>query len=167
MAPLIPDNVDCDKLKIAHPSCPSTSSVVPDRDGTDEPLVGPPGAGEPGLEMVDIPDWTDQDPGLDLEDDNEEMTEEVEDNLPHPASPPLHEQGEETTLATTIMTQGMAEVSTDVTIVLDTMDSHEDHENNTDWVMIGSMVCIIAVMAILAGEWFGPLYVIQQLIGNF
>ena len=167
MAPLLPDRVDCDNLKVAHPSCPSTSSVVPGRDGPDEPLVGPPGAGETGLEVVDSPDWTNQDPGLDMEDDNTGMTEEVKGSLPHPASPPLHEQGEETTLATTIMTQGMAEISTDVTIVLDAMDSHEDHEDDTDWVMIGSTVCIIAVMAILAGEWFGTLYVIQQLIGNF
>ena len=167
MAPLIPDRVDCDRLTVAHPSCPSTSSVVPDRDGPDEPLVGPPGAGEPGLEVDDSPDWTHQDPGLVVADDNKEMTEEVKDNLPHPASPPLHEQGEETTLAATITTQGMDEISTDVTIVSDAIDNHEDHENDTDWVMVGSMVCIILVMAILAGEWFETLYVIQQLIGNF
>ena len=161
MAPLIPDRVDCAKLGIAHPSCPSTSSVVPDRDGPDEPLVGPPDAGEPGLEVVDSPDWTNQDPGLDLEDPNKGLTEEVKDNLPHPASPPLHEQGEGTTLATTIVTQGMAEISTEVTIVSGTIDNHEDHESDTDWVMVGSLVCIALVMAILAGEWFDTLYVIK------
>ena len=151
MAPLIPDRVDCDQLKVAHPSCPSTTSVVPDRDSPDEPLVGPPDAGEPGLEVDDSPNWTNQDPGLDMKDDNKEMTEEVKVSLPHPASPPLHEQGEETTLATTIVTQGMDEISTDVTIVSDTIDNHEDHENDTDWVMVSSMVCIILVMAVLAG----------------
>ena len=161
MAPLIPDRVDCAKLEIAHPSCPSTSSVVPDRDGPDEPLVGPPDAGEPGLEVDDSPDWTHQDPGLVVVDDNKEMTEEVKDNLPHPASPPLHEQGEETTLAATIVTQGMDEISTEVTIVSDTIANHEDHESDTDWVMVGSLVCIILVMAILAGEWFDTLYVIK------
>ena len=157
MAPLIPDNVDCDKLKVAHPACRSTSSVFTDRDGPDGPTVSPPDVGEAGLAVDNGPDWTDGVTGMAEVDDTHKMSEEVPDTLPHPASPSLNEQGEVTTMAATTVTQGMDEITTNVTIVSDPIDDHNDPENDTDWAMVGSTVCIILVMAVLAGEWIETL----------
>ena len=152
MPPIIPDSIDCEKLTIAHPACPSTNPVFSDRDGPEGSLVGPPDAGEPGLVVDNGPGWTDPIAGVALEDGTKKLTEGVKDSLPHPASPTLPEQGEVTTMSTNIVTQGMDEVSTDITIVSDPISNHDDHSDDTDWVMVGSMVCIILVMAVLTGE---------------
>ena len=152
MPPLIPDSVDCSKIPFSHPACPLTSSDLSGHDGSDQTSVGPPDAGEPGLVVNHGPEGTDHVAGVDVVDDTKTLLEEAKDSLPHPASPALHEQGEVTTMATTIMTQSRDEITTDITTVSDPMEDPDDHEPDTDWVMVGSMICIILVMAILAGE---------------